>query len=67
MTKILFYVSCFFMVNQNNIFNAKTGFFSSINVILFPIISIFKLVLQKRWKNKQTNSKPHIIIIIIII
>lgn len=66
MTKILFYVSCFFMVNQNNIFNAKS-FFSSINLILFPIISIFKLVLQKRWKNKQTNSKPHIIIIIIII
>lgn len=57
MTKILFYVSWFFMVNQNNIFNAKTGFFSSINLILFPIISIFKLVLQKRWKNKQTNKQ----------
>lgn len=52
------------MVNLNNIFNVKTVF-SSINLILFPIVSIFKLVLQKRWKKKQPNCKPDIIIIII--
>lgn len=56
MTKILFYVSCFFMVNQNNIFNAKTGFFSLHKFNFISNHFNFQISFTKKMK-KQTNKQ----------